>query len=156
MPQCPVISHVLFILFINDLLSSISSSIFSFATYLSSYFSSNPQHLAYSNVSLRHNTSASLLTNDLTNVERWGKDNHVKLNQGKTTQVVILRKHHQEFPPVFTNGCELDISSFFTQLGLSITSNLTLKPSIHSIASIHLRNSAFFLEPMAISHPLNC
>ena len=32
------------------------------------------------------------------------------------------------------NGSELDISSSFTQLGLSISSNLTWKPHIHSIA----------------------
>ena len=65
-PQSSVISPFLFILFIDDLLSSTSSSIFSFAddTCLSSSFSSNSQHLAYSNISLYHNTSASLLTND--------------------------------------------------------------------------------------------
>ena len=73
-PQGSVIPPVLLILFIDDLLSSKSSSVVSFAddTYLSSSFSSNPQHLAYSNISPYRNTSASLLTNDLTNVERWG------------------------------------------------------------------------------------
>ena len=86
-PQGSVISLVLFILFINDLLSFTSSSIFSFAddTYLISSFSSNPQHLAHSNISPYRNTSASLLTNDLTNVEKWGFDNLVKFNQEKTT-----------------------------------------------------------------------
>jgi len=73
-PQGSVISPVLFILFTNDVLSSTSSSIFSFVddTYLSSSFSSNPQHPAYSNMSPCRNTSALLLTNDLANVEKWG------------------------------------------------------------------------------------
>ena len=46
-PQGPVISSALLILFINDLLCSTSSSIFSFADdlYLSLSFSSNPKHL---------------------------------------------------------------------------------------------------------------
>ena len=79
-PQGSVISPVLFILFINYLFSSTSSSIFSFTddTYLSSYFSSNPQRLGYSNISPYRNTSASLLTNDLTNVETWGNDDLVR------------------------------------------------------------------------------
>ena len=99
-PQGSVILPVLFILFINELLSSTSSSIFSFTddTYLNSSFSSNPQHLAYSNISPYRNTSASRLTNDLTNVEKWGIDNLLKFNEENTKHVVISRKHHQDFP----------------------------------------------------------
>ena len=99
-PKGSFISPVLFILFINDLHSSTSSSIFSFAddTYLSLSFSSNPQHLAYSNISPYCNTSVSLLTNNLTNVKKWGSDNLVNFNEEKTKQVVISRKHHQDSP----------------------------------------------------------
>ena len=66
-PQGSAISPVLFILFVHDLLSSTSSSIYSFAddTYLSSSFSSNPQNLSHSIASSYRYTSVSLVTNDL-------------------------------------------------------------------------------------------
>ena len=81
------------------------------------------------------------------NVEKWGSDNLVKFNEEKTKQVVILPKHHQDSPPppVFMNGHKLDISSSITQLGLSISSNLTWKPHINSIAK-HASQKLGFLS----------
>ena len=44
------------------------------------------------------------------------------------------RKRNQNFPPVLMNGDELETSASFTQLGLSLSSNLTWKTHIHSLA----------------------
>ena len=135
-PQGSFSSLVLFILFINYLLTSTSSSIHSFAddTFLSSSFSFNPNDHASTDIQLHRNTSASLLSNDLTVIEKWGKGNLVSFNQSKTKQTVISCKRNQDFPPVLMNGDELDTSASFTQLGLSLSSNLSWKTHIHSLA----------------------
>ena len=134
--QGSFISPVLSILFIDDLLTSTSSSIPAFAddTFLCSSFSFNTNNHAASDIPLHKNISALLLSNDLTGIEKWGKDNLVSFNQRKTTQAVISRKRNQNFPAVFMNGDELDISASFTQRGFSLSPNLTWKTSIHSLA----------------------
>ena len=81
----------------------------------------------------------------MTNVEKWGSDNLVQFNEEKTKQVVILRKHHQDFSLVFMDGHKLDISPSITQLGLSISPNLTWKPHINSIAK-HASQKLGFLS----------
>ena len=78
---------------------------------------------------LKYREQQEISTVCLTNVKRWGK-----FNQGKTTQAVISRKHSQDFPRIFMNGCELDISSSFTQLGPSVSFNQTWILHIRSIA----------------------
>ena len=85
-------------------------------------------------IQLHSNISASLLSNDLTVIEKWDKDNPVSFNQSKTKQAVISSKRNQNFPAVFMNGDKLDTSASFTQLGLSLSYNLTWKTHIHSLA----------------------
>ena len=135
-PEGSAISPLLAILFINDLPISTSSSIHSFAddTFQSSKFSFVPNDHAPADCQLYRSISASLLSNDLTVIEKWGKDNLVSFNQSKTKQAVISRKRYQNFPAFFMNGDELDTSASFTELGLSLSSNLTWKTHIHSLA----------------------
>ena len=144
-PQGSVISLVLFLLFINDLLTSTSSSIHSIAddTFQSSSFSFNPNDHASTDVQFHRNISASLLSNHLAVTEEWGKDNIASFKQSKTKQVAISSKRNQDFPPVLMNGDELDTSASFTQLGLSLSSNLTWKTHIHSLAKHASRKLGF-------------
>ena len=115
--QGSVISPVLFIFFINDLLTSTVTSIYSFAddTYLSSSFSFDSPHISTINTPLQRNISASLLTDDLAKIEKCGKDNLVKSSQTKTIQVVISCKHNPDFPFVSMNGAALNSSTCFSQ-----------------------------------------
>ena len=85
-PQGSVISPVLFILFINNLLTLTSSGIHSFAddTFISSSFSFNLYDDASTDIKLQRKISVSLLlSNDLTVIEKWGKDNLVSLTKAR-------------------------------------------------------------------------
>ena len=154
--QGSVIFPVLFILFIDDLLTSTSSSIHSFAddTFLSPSFSFNPNDHASTDIQLHRDTSASLLSNDLTVIERWGKDNLVSFNQSKTKQAVISRKRNQDFPPVLMNGDERDIEVSFAQIGLLFHLISLGKFISIPLLNMHPKSSASSPDPANFSHPL--
>ena len=98
-PQGSVISLCTLHSFINDLLTSTSSSVHTFAddTFLSSSFSLNPNYHASTDTQLHRKISPSLLADDLTVIEKWGENNLVSFNQSKTKQAAISRKRNQTF-----------------------------------------------------------
>ena len=143
--QGSIIAPVPFILFIDDLLSLISSSIHSFAddTFLSSSFSYDSYDHAYSDTPLHRSKPSSLLTNDLTVIEKWSKDNLVLFNQSRTKQAVISRKQNQNLPPVLMSGNEVENSTSFAQLGFSVSSNLIWKSQSIPLLNMHLNTLIF-------------
>ena len=123
---------------------------------LSSSFSFNPNDHASTDIELHRNISASLLSNDLSVIEKWGKDNLVSFNQSKTKQAVISRKRNQNLPTVIMNGDELD---WILQL---LSHNLVFLFHLISLGKLtpipllnmHLKSSVSSPEPAGISHLL--
>ena len=125
------------------LLTSTSFSIHSSGdnTFLSSSFSFNPNDHASSDIPLHRNILALLLSNDLTVIEKWVKDNLISSDQSKMRQAVISRKRNQNFPCILMNGDELDTSTSFTQLGLSLSLIYFGKFTCIPLPGMHLKSS---------------
>ena len=90
---------------------------------------------------VNRNIAASIISNDLTVIGKWGKDNLVSFSQSKTTQAVISRTRNLEFRPILMNGDKLDTSSSFTQLCLPLSSHLTWKITSIPLLKMQLRSS---------------
>lgn len=150
-PQGSVISPTLFLIFINDLLGSVSCPVFSFAddTSLSSGFDHPSNCLA------KRQVAANLLNDNLSVVSKWGVDNLVTFNSKKTEQMFISRKRDKSLPPVAMEGSQLEFSDSIVQLGIRLTSDLSWKAHINDIAKRASQKLGFLFRSRNFFEPVH-
>ena len=134
-PQGSVLSPTLFLLFINDLLSSTSCPIHSYADdstlHYSTSFNSRPSQQVLQASRL---DAAERLTSDLSIISDWGKRNLVSFNASKTQFLHLSTRHNlPNNYPLFFDDTQLFPSSSINILGLYIS--YSLKWKLHNLLS---------------------
>ncbi|MCG8049110.1 MAG: reverse transcriptase domain-containing protein [Candidatus Thiodiazotropha endolucinida] len=124
-PQGSILGPLLFLLYINDIVTEIGSNIRLFADDTSLYIVvDNP------------NTAAEVLNTDLDKISNWARSWLVKFNPSKNESLVITRKHNKpQHPPVFMSDQQINEVQFHKHLGLYISSDCTWHKHVEYVKS---------------------
>lgn len=123
MPQGSVLGPLLFLIYINDLVNNVQSSIRLFADDCVIY------RVIYSD------TDPSFLQTDLNSITNWCDVWKMRLNASKCKVMRISRKAACTNPPQYNIGSVLEQVTSYKYLGVHITSDLSWQTHINFIAN---------------------
>ena len=123
-PQGSILGPLLFLIYINDIINAIRSSIHLFAGDTTIYIViDNPQ------------TTAVLLNTDLETINGWSHDWLVDFNPTKTSTLLMSRRQHPVFhPSLELNNVALNGTTRHKHLGLTISNTCSWTEHINNIA----------------------
>nr|CAH7747546.1 unnamed protein product [Callosobruchus chinensis] len=155
-PQGSVLAPTLFLLHINDLLSSTTNPIHSFgddSTLHAGIMSNRP----ISVVELEHRrlATAASLSKDLEAISAWGLKNMVEFNASKTQYCTLSNKRCPSEHSVLMNNQALPRSHSFKLLGVSITENMIWHEHVLSIATAAGKKLGYLFRARKYFSPSN-
>jgi hypothetical protein len=131
-PQGSVLAPTLFLVYINDLLSSTYSDIHSYAD--DSTLHSSITHRGIG-VDRRRTAAAAGMNDDLAAIVSWGNSNLVTFNASKTHFLILSgRRDRGDMPHLHMSNSDIVVDSSIFMLGLTISNNLDWKPHIANIS----------------------
>ena len=126
-PQGSILGPLLFLVYINDIVLELNSSIRLFADDTSLYI-----HVVVENP----NASATLLNSSLGNIHSWSKDWLVDFNPPKTDSMVLSRKRLEPYhPPLIMNNVVIKEVDRRRHLGITFSSDLNWHNHIKEITT---------------------